>query len=135
MSDNVATPCFKCKNRGYIETPSPTNPDFISAEACDCPAGEAWSARAVEQMKAEGYFAVDLSDVDDPGTQLAEGFNWFDRNSGHGQVIPRPDGHMATCGGPAGCDICAFDAKRLAQLKEALHIDEPKAGVPRLDPE
>jgi hypothetical protein len=52
----------------------------------------------------------------DPDRQIAEGFNWFDRNSGHGWVIPRPDGEHAPCGGPGVCPVCDFDAQRLRQM-------------------
>lgn len=32
-------------------------------------------------------------------------------NSGHGHVVPRPDGMKARCGGPALCPVCRKEAK------------------------
>lgn len=29
--------------------------------------------------------------------------------SGHGHVTPNPDGSRARCGGPAMCQVCAFE--------------------------
>lgn len=34
-------------------------------------------------------------------------------NSGHGHVVPRPDGVKARCGGPAICSQCAKEAAQL----------------------
>lgn len=40
-------------------------------------------------------------------------------NVGHGHVVPRPDGALARCGGPAICPECRADAEELD--RQAVH--------------
>ena len=55
--------------------------------------------------------------------------------SGHGHVVPRPDGAKARCGGPALCSACAREKAqqvdpKLSAAKDALaafKADDPKA--------
>lgn len=44
-------------------------------------------------------------------------------NSGHGHVVPRPDGAKARCGGPALCNVCAVEA---AQIRAETNDEKPQ---------
>lgn len=47
-------------------------------------------------------------------------------NTGHGHVIPNPDGSKARCGGPNLCPVCAEELKRLNQAMRNLTEDDLK---------
>lgn len=53
------------------------------------------------------------------------------RNSGHGHVVPRPDGMRARCGGPGLCKVCQHDRA----LLESRVTQQPELSAPAsLDP-
>ncbi len=43
------------------------------------------------------------------------------KNTGHGHVAKRPDGHVAACGGPEHCSVCSAD--KIAAAAPAAEAD------------